>query len=66
MLRLTVHLFLLLLCYFALFDGIEACKSGANERSSRKSGADERSSLSWHIELFGDDHDDFMVDDYGK
>ena len=67
MLRLTVHLFLLLLCYFALFDGIEACKSGANERSSRKSGADERSSLSWEPLLvledpFGDDDDDAMVD----
>ena len=63
MLRPTVHLILLILFYFALFDGIEACKSGADERSSRKSGADERSSLSWHIELFGDDDDDFMVDD---
>ena len=40
MLRPTVHLILLILFYFALFDGIEACKSGA----------DERSSLSWHIE----------------
>ena len=53
MLRPTVHLILLILFYFALFDGIEACKSGA----------DERSSLSWHIELFGDDDDDFMVND---
>ena len=58
MLRPTVHLILLILFYFALFDGIEACKSGPDERSSRKSGADERSSLSWHIELFGDDDDD--------
>ena len=34
MLRLTVHLFLLLLCYFALFDGIEARKSSAVEGNS--------------------------------
>ena len=46
MLRPTVHLILLILFYFALFDGIEACKSGA----------DERSSLSWEPleNLFGD------------
>ena len=64
MLRPTVHLILLILFYFALFDGIEACKSGADERSSRKSGADERSSLSWEPleNLFGDDDDDAMVD----